>query len=174
MARPGVTYQDVAKAANAVKDQGKNVTIENVRAILGTGSIGTINTHLRKWKEAQNFNYRSTSHENLPDELVSMMKSLWDRLIKQSQEHEIEIENHYQAKMDALQQELQKYKTNNQRWQQLFQQWQQEKSKLEQALQETQQHAATQSAKQDALLHKLEAQLQHLENMIQSKNTVMA
>ena len=43
MSRPGVTFQDIANAAQDLKGQGKTVTIENVRAILGTGSIGTIN-----------------------------------------------------------------------------------------------------------------------------------
>jgi hypothetical protein len=49
MARPGVTYQDIESAANALKGQGKSVTIESVRSILGTGSIGTINMQRTKF-----------------------------------------------------------------------------------------------------------------------------
>ena len=53
MARHGITYDDVISAANTLKAQGKSVTIENVRSFLGTGSSGTVNQHLRRWKEAQ-------------------------------------------------------------------------------------------------------------------------
>lgn len=49
MSRPGVTYQDIAAAAQELKGQGKNITIENIRANLGKGSIGTINKYLRQW-----------------------------------------------------------------------------------------------------------------------------
>ena len=38
MARPGVTYLDVARAATAIKAKGDNPTIDKVREHLGTGS----------------------------------------------------------------------------------------------------------------------------------------
>lgn len=131
MARPGITYQDVATAANELKGQDKNVTIENVRSILGTGSIGTINQHLRKWKETQTATYNLASKENLPDNVIALIKGLWKGMIMESSEQFVPIEANYQQEISDLKGELEKYKGNNQRWQKLFNQWQQEKSVLE-------------------------------------------
>lgn len=53
MPRPGLTYDDVAQAANTLNQQGTNPTIQNIRESLGTGSPITISKHLKTWKEAQ-------------------------------------------------------------------------------------------------------------------------
>ena len=42
MARPGVTYYDISRAAEAVKARGCEPTIDRVREQLGTGSKSTI------------------------------------------------------------------------------------------------------------------------------------
>ena len=42
MARAGVTYHDVAKAAEAIKTQGQEPTVDRVREHMGTGSKSTI------------------------------------------------------------------------------------------------------------------------------------
>lgn len=163
MARPGVTYQDISSAANELKGQGKNITIENVRAILGTGSIGTINNHLRKWKEAQNSTHKIASKENLPAELVSLLKGLWDTVLTQSTEQFAPIETEMRSEITALKEEVQKFKNNNQRWQKLFNQWQQEKADLdkekltlEQALSFTQKENAEMMIKHDNLYQQLQ------------------
>ncbi len=163
MARPGVTYQDVVNAANELKGQNKNVTIENVRAILGTGSIGTINNHLRKWKTIQDSSHKIAAKENLPEELISLLKGLWEGVVTQSTERFIPIEEALQQEILDLKTELEKYKTNNQRWQQLFNQWQQEKTKLvndkltlEQALEFKQKENDALTIKQDHLLQQLQ------------------
>lgn len=52
MARPGITYKQVADAAQALADAGNNPTIGAVRETLGgTGSPNTIHKHLAVWKE---------------------------------------------------------------------------------------------------------------------------
>ncbi len=118
MSRPGVTYQDIVNAIAELKGQGKNITIENIRAFLGTGSIGTINKYLRQWRDIQ-----SASKENLPEELVSLMQKLWESFLTTSlQRFEVEI--------TGLKAELEKVRHNNRRWQKLFDQWQQEQNKL--------------------------------------------
>lgn len=162
MARPGVTYQDIASAAIELKSQGKSITIENVRAILGTGSIGTINNHLRKWKEAQNPAQIIASKENLPDSLVSLMKGLWEGVVNQSAERFVPIEEKLQLEMTELKQELEKYKNNNRRWQKLFNLWMQEKIQLaneqhtlEQALEFSHKENNILHTKQDGLLQQL-------------------
>lgn len=172
MARPGVTYQDIASAANELKGQGKSVTIENVRSILGTGSIGTINNHLRKWKDAQNSTHKIASKENLPEALVSLMKGLWESLISQSIEQFVPIEANYNQEISELKQELDKYKNNNQRWQKLFNQWQQEKTQftnevltLNQAIAFSHKENNALHAKYDALLQQLQEKQERIDEL---------
>lgn len=53
MARPGLSYEQVAAAADALKAQGENVTIDRVRLHLGTGSKSTIHRYLRQWEDSR-------------------------------------------------------------------------------------------------------------------------
>lgn len=50
MARHGITAQQVAAAADAIKGRGLTPTIGAIRAELGTGSFTTIAQFLAKWK----------------------------------------------------------------------------------------------------------------------------
>lgn len=130
MARPGVTYAKVADAATQLLGQGRNPTIEQVRLILGTGSSTTLANHLKQWKETQESAGRLAIKENLPHELVSMVKGLWERVVGQSEEQVAVIEEHHQQSITEVRQELEKYKNNNRRWQRLFNDWVQEKNLL--------------------------------------------
>ncbi|SRR5579883_10580 len=127
MGRPGITYQDVVNAANQLLGQGKSPTIEHIRAFLGTGSSTTINNHLRTWKLEQGESQQLAMKEHLPAEWVFLMKGLWEKLVTQSEEQVTSIENNYQKTLTDISQELEKYKTNNHRWQQLYNQWLKEK-----------------------------------------------
>jgi hypothetical protein len=138
MSRPGVTYHDIVTATNQLKEEGKNITIENIRAFLGTGSIGTINKYLKQWRETQESRHKIASKENLPENLVALIKGLWEEIISQSTERFNPIEETYKREIAELKVELSKYKTNNQRWQKLFNQWQQEKSDLQGQLKQLQ------------------------------------
>lgn len=53
MERTTVTYEDVAAAADALLAAGEKVTLRSVRTQLGTGSFGTIQRHLPRWREQQ-------------------------------------------------------------------------------------------------------------------------
>lgn len=53
MGRIGITYSDVAKAADQLTEQGLRPTVDAVRAQLGTGSKSTIVPHLRRWRSKQ-------------------------------------------------------------------------------------------------------------------------
>lgn len=172
MARPGVTYQDIANAAHELKGQGKNVTIDGVRAILGTGSIGTINQHLRKWKEAQATTQGIAAKENLPESLIALMKGLWEGVIDQSSEQFYPVEEAYKQEISELKTELEKYKHNNQRWQKLFNQWQQEKISfsnekltLEQALAFAHKENQSLRDKHDGLLHQLQEKQERIDEL---------
>jgi len=80
MARPGVTYQDVAMAAEQLAAQGRNPTIESVRAFLGTGSTATVGPYLRAWRNKQDASRQLALKEKLPEELIAVIKGLWDRV----------------------------------------------------------------------------------------------
>lgn len=173
MARLGVTYQDIANAANQLLGQGKQPTIELIRGILGTGSSTTIANHLRQWRAEQDGSLNLSRTENLPKEMITMMKGLWESLSHQAQEQVRDKENRYQQELTDLQQELQKYKTNNQRWQQLFNQWTKEKEQLtaenslfEQAIDELQKEKEAISAKLESQAN----QLQEKQNRVEELN----
>lgn len=130
MARPGITKQEVFAAANRLSQENKDPTIDLIRQITKTGSHSTIAMHLRDWRAAQTDIQVTALTEGLPHEMVAMMKTLWQRQTVLSEQKAGEVETRLQGIIQELEQELQKYKTNNQRWQQMFNQWQQEKEKL--------------------------------------------
>jgi len=166
MARTGITYLEVADAATQLVGQGRNPTVEQVRLLLKTGSSTTIAKHLRQWKTNQESTHLISAKENLPTEFVAMMKGLWERVVDHSAEKVALVTNQYEQTVTELEQQLEKYKSNNQRWQKLYEQWLAEKNKfaiekltLEQALD------FSHKEKND-LDAKVEANLQH----IQEKN----
>ena len=118
MGRPGITYTDVANAAQQIAAQGNNPTIEAVRAVLKTGSSGTIAGHLREWKAKQSNTLAIASKEKLPEELVAVIKGLWNKLVTQS-EQEINVfkESASQA-TDRLKDDLEKLQHENNQLQQ--------------------------------------------------------
>jgi len=163
MARPGVTYQDIAAAAHRIAGEGKNPTIENVRAILGTGSIGTINKYLRQWKETRHSTDTIASQEQLPEALVSVLKGLWVNVVEQASDHITVMEEKHKETLSAVQDTRDKYQKNNHRWQQLFQKWHEEKARLsqeretlEKKLHESQKQAAALSEQHAIALKQLE------------------
>jgi chromosome segregation ATPase len=172
MARHGISYEDVIDAANALKGQGKSVTIENVRGFLGTGSSGTVNQHLRRWKEVQQSTQTIASKESLPEGLIALVKGLWESILAQSTEQFTPIETNYQQEISELKTELEKYRGNNQRWQKMFNQWQQEKTALanekltlEQALDFTHKENQSLHDKYDGLLQQLQEKQERVDEL---------
>lgn len=80
MARPGVTYYEVAKAANEIHANNELPTIDRIRQRLGTGSNTTIAGHLKKWKQEHMPLVSSVQHSTIPPELLLTMQSLWETL----------------------------------------------------------------------------------------------
>lgn len=172
MARHGISYDNVISAANTLKAQGKSVTIENIRGFLGTGSAGTVNQHLRRWKEAQQSTQKIASKENLPEGLITLVKGLWEGVLAQSTEQFTPIEANYQQEITELKAELEKYRSNNQRWQAMFNQWQQEKAALanekltlEQALDFAHKENQSLHSKYDGLLQQLQEKQERIEEL---------
>ena len=73
MARGGVTYSDISKAAEAIRNNNQTPTVERVRNHLGTGSNGTIAPLLKRWKSGNN---SDSDIAGLPNDLVVALKSL--------------------------------------------------------------------------------------------------
>jgi hypothetical protein len=48
--RVGITFDQVAAVADAFAQRGERPTLRNVRAELGTGSMGTVQKHLNAWQ----------------------------------------------------------------------------------------------------------------------------
>lgn len=85
MARFGITYQDVESIAEQLQGQGLNPTVEAVRRISGTGSHGTISTHLREWKKKAIETQNSVLKKELPETLALSLKGLWERIITEAE-----------------------------------------------------------------------------------------
>ena len=103
MARAGVTYHDVAKAAEAIKTQGQEPTVDRVRERLGTGSKSTIAPLLKRWRSD---NGEAADVSRLPSDLVEVVKSLHER-VQQMADHRIErARQESKASNDELRKEL--------------------------------------------------------------------
>jgi DNA repair exonuclease SbcCD ATPase subunit len=82
MGRAGVLYSDVQRTAQvlfAELGDVDKVTVDRVRARLGTGSKGTIGPYLKRWKESQRGVAEATL-TGLPAPLVDAVKALYERM----------------------------------------------------------------------------------------------
>ncbi|MBY0378080.1 MAG: DNA-binding protein [Gammaproteobacteria bacterium] len=85
MSRSGISYHEVARAAEQLIASGHEPTIERCRIILKTGSNSTIAGHLRVWRDKQEITQQIASKEHLPEELVGLLKGLWERVMSQAE-----------------------------------------------------------------------------------------
>ena len=86
MARAGVTYHDIAKAAEVIKTHGQEPTVDRAREHLGTGSKSTIAPLLKRWRSD---NGEAADVSGLPNDLIEVVKSLHER-VQQMADHRIE------------------------------------------------------------------------------------
>ena len=84
MARSGVNYIDISKAAKTIQDNNEEPTVDRVRALLGTGSKSTIGPLLKRWKEATQRDAVTTKTKeevsDLPDEIMLAASQLSARI----------------------------------------------------------------------------------------------
>lgn len=130
MSRPGITYHDVANAAQQLSAQGKNPTIENIRLLTGTGSSTTIAQHLKEWKNRQDHTRLLCLKEKLPEEIVLAMKGLWERVINQAEDKVSAIKQDLEHTLIEFKDRNKKLQEENARWQQQCHQLKQEKEGL--------------------------------------------
>lgn len=80
MARAGVLYSHVAKAAAQLAAAGKNPTVDTVReAMGGTGSKSTIAPMLKQWK-AQHEGGLAAAGAGLPADLLEAVQGVYERV----------------------------------------------------------------------------------------------
>ena len=115
MSRPGVTYHEVAGAAAQLIASGHEPTIERCRIILKTGSNSTIAGHLRVWRDKQDLTQQIASKEHLPEELVVLMKGLWERVMSQAEAEIAAIEKTVIQNNAELNQEIERLQKENNR-----------------------------------------------------------
>lgn len=127
MARPGVTYLDVSNAAQQLVAAGRTPTIETIRIALGTGSNSTLGTHLRTWKSKQDQTQQIAIKENIPEELISALKGVWERVMNQSEDRIQTIHQETQQELMQLKQEVQRLQKGNAISQQQYHQIKQER-----------------------------------------------
>lgn len=112
MARTGILYSDVMKAAQIVAADGRNPTVDSVREALGsTGSKSTIAPLLKRWKEEFQGAGAVKTEAGLPAELMQAMRGVYD---KQQRDVAQQLETAMQqnrAELDAATEQLKKTET---------------------------------------------------------------
>lgn len=172
MARFGISYQEVADVAQQLQAQGINPTVEAVRRATGTGSNGTIATHLRAWKAQQDATRGLVLKQNLPEELVLTMKGLWDRVTNEAQVQIQSIQQKVEEEVLELKTRSQQLAADSTRWQQQSHALKQEKDVLandklglEQAVIELKKQNALLDSKSNAYAQQLQDKQDHIDEL---------
>jgi chromosome segregation ATPase len=131
MGRPGITYDDVAKTAQALQTQGVNPTIERIRTTLGTGSNGTITLYLRQWRAKASDLQQLASKEQLPESLVTLIKSLWRHMLDETEGQIEEVKKGALQTLTELKQRCSDLETHHQQLQQRYNQLQRTKDEID-------------------------------------------
>lgn len=104
MPRLGITYDEVIIAADQIRSEGTQPTIEKIRQILGAGSNTTISKHLNQWKQ-------ETAKENFkeikllpPDIMRTAIERTWEQLRQEANADIEEIQNEAQQRIQSAEQ----------------------------------------------------------------------
>jgi len=102
MGRPGVTFTEVDEAARYLQGKGVNLTVDAIRARLGTGSRTTLTEHLKRWKALQ-----ADGEGKLPEPLLALITGLWESLQSQAEKRVQDYQAIAQQEISALKTQLQ-------------------------------------------------------------------
>lgn len=102
--RMGVTYQDVIEVIPKLQELRRNLTVDNVRDLLGTGSKTTIARLLREWKAQQGLPIDDDGR--LPTELNEAVKALWENLQRKADAQITTERQAFEAKTNDIEQQL--------------------------------------------------------------------
>lgn len=91
MARPGVGYEDISAAADALLDAGERPTTEKIRGRLGRGSPNTIGPLLDRWWATLgprlNQQRAKMDMPDAPAEVATLATQLWEQALAAAQQH---------------------------------------------------------------------------------------
>lgn len=77
MARPGITYDDVARTAYRMLAEGVSPSVTKIRERLGTGSAGTISKHLKTWQQQRGETSVVRVPSSVPEALLAPVEEIW-------------------------------------------------------------------------------------------------
>lgn len=103
MARGGVTYLDVVKVAENLKNKSIIPTIDKIRVVLDTGSKTTLAHHLKRWKSST---VKDVEYHSLPATFVKSVKELYEELKSHAEQKTTELAKRSQQEIERLLQEL--------------------------------------------------------------------
>ena len=133
MARPGITYQEVARAATQLLAQQTRPSIEAVRKILGTGSNSTINRHLREWSKTQGM--QAELEQGLPDSLLIAVRGVYDAMREDANSRVVSMQSEHQ-------QAIHKSKSRAEELTKSYAQAEQDRANLQNMLRQTQEECS--------------------------------
>jgi hypothetical protein len=110
MARPGVSFSEVDRAARRVLEQGQRPTVDRVIAITG-GSRTTVNAHLKLWW-AKHDQQVDADQAGLPSHLVEAVKALNEKAHETAEQKIMEARTRFEAEAIRLRQEASEHRTN--------------------------------------------------------------
>lgn len=84
MPRIGITFEDVVIAADQIKHEGANPTIEKIRLALGAGSNTTISKYLHIWKQKLSPNVDMNEKSTTPSRVLAAVDSVWQQIREQA------------------------------------------------------------------------------------------
>jgi chromosome segregation ATPase len=191
MARVGIDYQDVANIAQKLQGLGKNTTVDAVRELLGTGSRTTIARHLKQW---QGKNQLLGGNIGVPQELLALIRGLWEALQAQTESQVTEIKDNtkqeiavikekwtaaeqrslaLQTQVHTLEEQLHQARAQNVAQAATLVEEQQVGSKLadrNQALHDAIEAEKTENARLHQLLHQVQHNLEHYQDAMQKRH----
>jgi colicin import membrane protein len=100
MARVGITFEQVAAAAESLADEGVHPTIKAVRDRLTTGSPNTIHEHLKVWRESKP--EKVATPPKLPDSLNAAIAAAIEHAAKNAREEVETMLAQAQAETDIV------------------------------------------------------------------------
>lgn len=162
MTRPGVTYFEVVTAAQEIIASGHEPTIERIRAKLKTGSNSTIGAHLKVFRSKQDPLQQLATKEKIPEELIGLLKGLWERVILQAETKVDSIKSESEQALEQRKQTILQFQKDNAQLSQSETRLKnernalaQEKNALEQMIHKSTSEIATINARHDGLLQQL-------------------
>ncbi len=99
MARAGITYIDVSNAAESLRSDGLEPTVDRVREKLGTGSKSTIAPLLKRWKTG----LTEQDMSGIPSDIVESVKSFYELTQNKAKDQIEHAQIKCQDKLDKMQ-----------------------------------------------------------------------